>query len=44
MKYCDQAKNSHFHDQRQFKGDLYVDFENLFRIQLNCRKPLDAAK
>ena len=26
------------------KADLYVDFVNLFKIQLNCRKSLDAAK
>ena len=44
MKYFDQAKKVIFMTKGNLKGDLYVDFENLFRIQLNCRKPLDAAK
>jgi len=35
MKYCDQAKKVIFMTKVNLNGDLNVDFENVFRIQLN---------
>ena len=36
MKYCNQAKKKYiFMTKRMFKGDVNVNFENVFIIQLN---------